>query len=295
MQQFEKMIVEEDHLEGLRINELFDENLGDLAAAIEETETEFSEEHKAGMPGVELYGYSVAKNARRWWMYGTAYLRDLETQEASPRLSAGQLAIYGMEKNHAGEKLIELDPTYFKTFNLLERERVRRHLNGEVKPNPFELARDYASLVLAQAIDVASVVGIDVDQALGQLENIARSSESQEPDEQRAWTFHAPDAAYHVERTPDKRAKSYIISEYGYDGDDLDAAEPRAVYIIDGARNFSGHPIVMQPRGTNPIVETGKILDLANAVIGYKEILEEAVFVRVATILAARRNETAED
>lgn len=272
------MITDQDHAEALRINEIFDEkavaNASDiaLAAAIEQVDTEFGAEYHLDKPGTELYGYSVAKNALRWWTYGTAYLKDLEDAGPNEEVSKDQIELYGKQKNYAGDKLHALDPVYFKTFDLLERERIRRSLKGQPEVNPFELARDYAALVLSSAIDMK----------FGVLEAGPRHFDLQ-----------GIESTYRVERTPDTRATSYIISEYaearpGY-------SEPKAVYIIDGPRDPIGHPFVMQTKGGQPVVEACQSLDLADAVTGYNESLENAAFERVAMILAARRDAESEN
>jgi len=276
---FERMIYEQDCVEGLRINELFDENLAAngpeaaLTAAIEQTETEFSAEYHRDLPGVELYGYSAAKNARRWWMYGTAYLEGLEGAAADDLDLKDQAAVYGQEKNYAAEKLLALDPIYFKAFDRLERERVWLHLNSRTDVNPFDMARDYGALVLSGALNTV------FDKGAGAKIPDAHA---------RAFTFNGPNAAYVIEKTPDKRAKSYIISESPSAGQPV-FGNAKITYIVDGPRDPLGQPFVMRTRGGEPAVVGCTILDLANVVTGYKESLENAAFEHAAAVLAGRR------
>jgi len=281
VKQFEVMIAEEDHAEALRINEIFDEKIAAtghdeaLAAAIDEAETELTEDENVKLPGKEVFGYAVAKNARRWWNYQTAYLRDLELTGGNEEVPKERVAFFGQKKNYAGDQLIKLDPVYFKTFDLLEKERVRLHLNTRPDVDPFTMARNYAALVLSSALDVT-------------FEELARD-DPQSTDGVLSYHSQFGQATYFTERTPDTRAKSYIINEYPDSEVSLDYHEPQSVYIIDGPRDPLGQPLVMEPQNSRPIVEACKILDLVNAATNYDEFFEGAAFKRVEEILAARR------
>src|SRR5665213_225494 len=276
MKQFEQFSYDQDRVEAIRIDEIFDQKRAAndyneaLQAAIAEVEIEFTEDPDLKLPGKELVGYTAAKNARHWWMYTTAYLHGLEQAGATNEMSAEQIAIYGREKNYSGDRLAELDPAYFKTFDLLEKERVRRSLEGREDVNPFELARDYSALVLSSALAVT----------FGEL------SQGDPNDRSGSLSYQSPKATYFTERTPDKRAKSYIISEYP-DGGILDFNRPKAVYIIDGPRDPLGHPIVFETKSGNPIVDACKLLDLVNAVTNYDPRLENLAFEQTAAILQA--------
>jgi hypothetical protein len=287
VEEFERMITEQDRVEALRINEIFDEQRAvsghdeALETAIRQTEDEFTEDVDTKLPGKEIFGYAAAKNARRWWMYSAAYLFDLEQEGPDRRVSEGQIINYGKEKDHAGEQLVKLDPVYFRIFDLLERERLRLHLNSRTEVNhPFDMARDCGALVLSGALNAV----------------FDKGGGTHIPDAYaRALTFRGPDAVYLIEKTPDKRAKSYIISELEGGGWQQGFAEAQSVYIVDGSRDPLGQPFVMRIRGGQPAVAACKILDLANIVTDYKENLENAAFEHAASILAGRRAAESQD
>lgn len=160
---FEQMVVAQDETEAYAIAELslkLGRNPDYIGRPILGAINVFDNEHRDTVAGGPEHGYQLAKNAGRWWMYCTAWLRDQEIAHADQDMpepeTTAQINDYQFLKNENGERLIGSNNYYiFRTYDLLEKERMRLSLEGQEPDDPFELEKEYSLLVLATALGMA--------------------------------------------------------------------------------------------------------------------------------------------
>lgn len=169
-------MIEEDHREALRIHHMYYINLADDSpdsltqpGPLDVGTLELAFGQYEQTPALEFHGaededigYAMAKNAWRWWQYTDAYIKDLEAGVSGQTVTGTELSIYKSVREMSREKLSLHDEMTFRTYDLLEKERLLRQRDHKPELTPFEAQEQYAFLVLTKTIDVAALeIGYD--------------------------------------------------------------------------------------------------------------------------------------
>ncbi len=116
------------------------------------------------------FGYIEARDARRWWVFRSAYMellgpiyKELDATDDPQRHGldtdrfenyAQKMRCHERELVEGGAKIVrDLEPIYINTYATLEAERVRRENAGDIMLDPLQLEYDYSILKLQQVLD----------------------------------------------------------------------------------------------------------------------------------------------
>lgn len=171
---FTQQAYREDEREAQLINDAYDGNLkrdlskaGALSLAVASAEFQMTDTVPV-KPGI---AYEICKQARRYWMYTTAYLQKTEKDawrldilgpdhheyykpEPPFETHTEKHEFYSKTWIERGEDLVEGDVATHALFAALERERTRRDRTpGEDAAEPFELHDELATNAMVNAME----------------------------------------------------------------------------------------------------------------------------------------------